>query len=130
MDVQIPVVAAVITRGDLILGARKARGPLAGYWEFPGGKVERDETPESALAREIREELACEVEVGRRLGEVTHAYEWATIKLSTYRCELRSGMPTAVEHSEVRWFPRSAIVELLWAPADRPTLGLLFPGRQ
>lgn len=124
------MVGAVITRDDLILGARKARGPLAGYWEFPGGKVELGETPESALVREIREELACVVEVGLRLGQVTHAYEWATIKLSTYRCELREGTPTALEHSEVRWFPRSAIVELLWAPADRPTLALLFPERQ
>lgn len=69
------VVAAVIERDGLVLAARRPdKGHLAGLWEFPGGKVETGETPEQALAREIREELGCTVSVGAAITTTDYAH--------------------------------------------------------
>ncbi|QAY72990.1 (deoxy)nucleoside triphosphate pyrophosphohydrolase [Agromyces protaetiae] len=116
---QIEVVAAVIVRDGLVLGARRsARQSLSGLWEFPGGKVEPDEVHSNALAREIREELACEVKVGELVLTDAHEYEFGEVQLSTYWCTLKHGEPYALEHAEVRWLHPRRLQQLEWAPAD------------
>ena len=98
---------------------------MAGYWEFPGGKVEADETPEEALARELREELKIDVTVGEFIVTATHEAGTAVIELSTYLCTIIEGVPVLTEHEEFRWLPVSQLSDVEWAPADIPTVELL-----
>ncbi len=101
---RIEVTAAVIHRGEEVLIAhRPAHGLLGGMWEFPGGKMEPGETDEESLAREIREELGAEVEVGAKLGSYKHAYTHFRVTLTAYHCRVASGEPRALEASEIRW---------------------------
>lgn len=123
---EIPVVGAVILRDGVVLCARRAEGgPQGGLWEFPGGKVEPDESPTEALVREIREELGCEIAVGQEVTTTVHRYEVATIVLTTYWCDLVTGEPEPVEHAEVRWLRPEALGELKWAPADLPAVAAI-----
>lgn len=127
---QIEVVGAVIVsgaRGELVLCAQRGpEGDQGGLWEFPGGKIESGETPQSALAREIREELGCEIAVGSRVTATTHAYASITITLTTYYCTLVSGRPVPREHAALRWEPRDRLERLDWAPADIPAMRLVM----
>lgn len=100
---EVEVVAAVIERGGRILIARRLAGShLAGLWEFPGGKREPGENPETALAREIREELDAAVVVGDLLDTVAWNYPDKRVRLAFYRCRLE-GQPRPVEGQEIAW---------------------------
>jgi 8-oxo-dGTP diphosphatase len=92
---------------------------LAGEWEFPGGKVEAGEEGREALAREIGEELACEVEVGEELAAVEHRYPEVAIRLRPFVCTVAGGEPQALEHEEIAWFAAGEIASLALAAADR-----------
>lgn len=120
---EISVVGAVIVQGGRVLCARRGPGGrLAEYWEFPGGKIEAGETPQEALSREIHEELECVVTVGGPVTTTTYQYEFATITLSTFFCDLVSGVPVATEHAELRWVSIADLEQLEWAPADIPAV--------
>lgn len=88
------VTAGVVRRGDTVLIARRASGPLAGQWEFPGGKLEPGESPETCLARELREELGLEVQVEEVLAVVYHEYPERPVLLLAYLCRLPDSPPT------------------------------------
>lgn len=125
----IPVVAAVILRGGRVLVTRRKRGGhLAGLWEFPGGKIERGETPPQALRREIREELGCAVAVGRRLRRVLYSDPVKRVRLDFHRCTLRSGRPRGLEGQEVRWVPLTGLGRLRFPPADTRIVAMLSDG--
>lgn len=104
---------------------------LGGFWEFPGGKIDLDETPEMALTRELMEELAVEVEVGLPLGAVIWNYGELTIRLQPFHCRITGGELRAVEHEKLCWCAPENFHQLDWAPADVPILGeiarLLLP---
>lgn len=122
----IEVVGAVIVKDDKILAARRPFDKsLGGLWEFPGGKLEVGEKPQEALKREIIEELKCEVEVGKFIINEVYKYDFATISLSTYFCEISKGEPKAKEHIELRWLLPEQLDTVKWAPADYPTLDIL-----
>ncbi|AGT30753.1 DNA mismatch repair protein MutT [Geobacillus genomosp. 3] len=128
----IHVVGAAIfnEQRDVLCALRAPNMSLPNVWEFPGGKVEKGESPEAALVREIREELGCTVSVGKLLADVFHEYEHAVIHLRTYEAHLTDGVPRAREHAELRWVPLSQLRDLAWAPADLPTVeALLEKGR-
>lgn len=125
MTRQIDVVGAVVIDNGLVLCAQRGSGALAGLWEFPGGKVEPDETPQTALAREIDEELGCAIDVGERVTTTAHAYDFGIVTLTTYDCRLRAGTPRPTEHARIQWLVPADLHTLEWAPADIPAVELI-----
>jgi len=121
----IVVVAAVIEHNHQFFVTRRQPGvPLAGMWEFPGGKIDDSESHASALAREIREELGVDVEVGELVYDTTHAYPDRTVALYFYRCNL-VGNPRPLLGQEMRWVPRGELRSLGFPPADTELIALL-----
>jgi 8-oxo-dGTP diphosphatase len=115
------VVAGLVRDGEnrILLSKRRADQAMGGLWEFPGGKIEDGESPEEALARELREELGCGATVGRIEDVVFHRYDEFDLLMLVYRCTL-DGEPRPVEVAELAWvMPRELLgYELL--PADFP----------
>ncbi len=119
------VVAAVIEDSHRFLVTRRPAGVhLAGMWEFPGGKIDPDETHEAALRRELLEELGVEADVGERVYRTLHAYPDRTIALYFYRCTLK-GAPRPLLGQEMRWVPRAELWSLGFPPADTELIELL-----
>jgi 8-oxo-dGTP diphosphatase len=118
----VQVVAAVFIDGDRVLTCRRLPTRAAGgKWEFPGGKVEPNESAVDALVREIEEELGIGIVVGALLNRTVTAADGAVIDLSCYRVESRRALPTrSRDHDRVEWVSLSAIAELDWAQPDRP----------
>ena len=126
---EIRVVAAVIWRNGRVLAAQRAAGATrAGYWEFPGGTVELEESDEECLAREIREELSLEVTVGEELLSVTHQYPDLGVRLHAYRCECPEGEPVLRAHQALRWLLPAELDQVTWSEADRPVVAQLQTG--
>ena len=98
----IPVVCAIIERPDgrVLIAQRPAHKHLGLKWEFPGGKVEPDETPEAALCREIKEELGCDITLVGALRRFTHDYGTVTIEMIPFLCRpaTASAAPQPHEH--------------------------------
>ena len=114
------VVAALIARnGKILITQRGAEDPLAGQWEFPGGKIEAGETPQQCLAREIEEELGIVVSVGAHIGTHIHHYDHISIELSGYRANILSGTPTLTEHADLRWVDWAELKRFDLCAADR-----------
>lgn len=101
------------------------RGPdmtLPNYWEFPGGKIEKGESKEEALIREINEELGCNIEVFEAVEDTTYEYDQVIVRLETFMAKIISGTPILSEHAELKWVTREALSKLNWAPADIPAI--------
>lgn len=132
----LPVVAGIIQSGQRILCARKAPGKaLAGYWEFPGGKIDPGESAETALARELHEELHIIADVGPYFAENRHDNGVRTILLKAYWVPAFKGQPALTDHDAIEWLRAEELSTLLWAPADRPLVDKLqsltsLPGLQ
>jgi len=120
----IPVACALIQDdvGRLLIARRPEGKALAGFWEFPGGKIEIGESPADALERELNEELLIETEVFEILDPVEHHYRDFSIRLIPCRARILSGVPVPVEHSEIAWVSIDEIAVDLLAPADVPIL--------
>lgn len=115
------VTAAILQRDGAILLARRASGQkLAGYWEFPGGKVEAGETLQSCLEREISEELNWVVQAGGVLATSEYVYEHGAIRLVALAAEIVSGAATLTVHDRLEWVPIGRLLEYRLAPADIP----------
>ena len=114
---------AVLIRGQMILAAqRSSTMSLAGMWEFPGGKIEPNESPNEALLRELKEELLCTAEIGEHIQTTEYEYEFGIVVLTTYYCSLKGDEPRLTEHSEIRWIHVTKLDQLNWAPADIPAV--------
>jgi 8-oxo-dGTP diphosphatase len=122
----ISVVCAVIvdSRGRLLLAQRPPHKHLGLKWEFPGGKVERDESPERALIREIKEELGCDIEVAQALPLFTHDYGSVVIRMIPFICALanNTSAPHPHEHTSLRWISVEELPTVDLAPADWPVI--------
>ncbi|MES5929762.1 (deoxy)nucleoside triphosphate pyrophosphohydrolase [Bacillus cereus group sp. MG9] len=127
MKKKISVVGAVILNNDnhVLCALRSPNMSLLNYWEFPGGKINKGEHPRDALVREIKEELDCFITVEEELEAVEHEYENIIVHLVTYKARIKSGIPKALEHSELRWISIDHLKELKWAPVDIPTVEVL-----
>ncbi|WP_221324331.1 (deoxy)nucleoside triphosphate pyrophosphohydrolase [Actinoplanes sp. L3-i22] len=120
------IVAAAIIEGGRVLACQRSAPPeAAGKWEFPGGKVERGETDQQALARECVEELGISVEVGDRVGpDVPLAHGRAVLRVYA-AAVLDGGVPEALEHMALRWLAVDQLDSVPWLPADVPIVAEL-----
>jgi 8-oxo-dGTP diphosphatase len=117
----VDVVCAIIANEGLVLACQRPSGKhLAGLWEFPGGKVEPDESKESALLREIHEELHIHLTILAALTPVEWRDHHTHIILHPYHCQLSTGLPHPAEHAQIRWCSPSELAALDWAEADIP----------
>lgn len=121
----VQVTAAVLERDGLILIAQRNRGALAGYWEFPGGKLEPAETPEAALQRELQEELGIEAQIGSHVLSTVHHYPHLSVELLVYRATITGGEPEARDHADLKWVTLSQLRNYPLAPADWPVVAAL-----
>ncbi len=121
------VVAALIADparpGRFLIQQRLPTGSRALLWEFPGGKVEAGESDEAALARECREELEVELEVGPFLLSTAHRYPDLTVELVLYRGTIRSGEPKPLNANALRWATKAEMIGMPFCEADIPFLG-------
>ncbi len=90
-------------QGKILIDRRPQKGLLGGLWEFPGGKLEAGETLEDCVAREVKEELAIDIEVGEKIMTLDHAYTHFKVTLNVFRCKHLAGEPQTIECDEVRW---------------------------
>ena len=114
----IEVVAAIIVKDDKIYATQRGYGPYKDKWEFPGGKIERGETREHALEREIKEELDTEIEVGDYLCTVEYDYQEFYLTMHCFLCDVISGKLTLLEHEDAKWLERDGLWSVDWLPAD------------
>ena len=115
------VAAAVVYRDGNILITRRAPGEkLAGMWEFPGGKLEPEETPQSCIVRELREELGVESDAGEILTTSVFTYPGGTIELIAVTVSLRSAVLTLNVHDKAEWVAPGDLLGYELAPADIP----------
>ena len=115
------VTAAILIKDRKILIAkRKADDRLASKWEFPGGKVERNETPQACLKREMQEEFGIVVTVDEYIGESIYHYDHGAIQLLAYRARWESGQIALNDHADYQWVSSKQLSEYDFAPADIP----------
>lgn len=126
----VKVSAAVFRSGDSVLGFRRSpERTAAGYWEFPGGKIEKDETPAQALEREISEELGVKIRAKKQLLKSSTKFGLAVIEICFFEAILATGTLrglTSSDHDQIRWIDLSEIQKFRWAPPDWPMVESLI----
>ena len=126
----IRVVAALIVQDGRIFTTQRGYGAMKDGWEFPGGKIEENETPQEALVREIREELDTEIAVGDLFDTVEYDYPDFHLSMKCYICTVVSGNLVLKEHEAARWLNRENLDSVDWLPADLDLIRKLkeYPG--
>jgi A/G-specific adenine glycosylase len=115
------VVGAAVTmnrKGDVLIAQRKQDAMLGGLWEFPGGKQEPGETIEECIARELKEELGINTEVGAFFMTVKHAYSHFTMTMHVYRARIISGRPRPIHCADYAWVKIAELGKYAWSKAD------------
>ena len=120
-------IALVDPDGRVLLTRRPEGKPMAGLWEFPGGKLGPGETPEEALIRELREELGVDTEESclAPFTFASHGYERFHLLMPLYLCRVWSGRPEPKEGQELAWVRPSQMTDYPMPPADRPLVAML-----
>ena len=115
---RIEVVAGIIKDSNKIFATQRGYGEFKDGWEFPGGKMEPGETPQEALARELKEELAIDVSVGDFLCTVDYDYPTFHLTMHCFYCSVVGGELTLLEHEAAKWLKMSELHSVNWLPAD------------
>ena len=111
--------------GDILIDRRRADGEMGGLWEFPGGKIEQNETVEDCIKREIKEELGIEVVVEECLSIINHQYSEFSLTLFVHHCFHLRGTPQTIECEEVRWVNLSELSKYNFPEANYEIIALL-----
>lgn len=114
----IEVVAAIIKEDDRIFITRRGYGDFANMWEFPGGKIEKCETKEGALIREIKEELELDINISSFLTTVEYDYPNFHLTMHCFICEIIGGELNLNAHNDAKWITFDELDEQKWVPAD------------
>ena len=114
----IKVVAAIIVQNHKVFATQRGYGDFKDGWEFPGGKMEPGETPQQALARELKEELAIDVNVGNFLCTVDYDYPTFHLTMHCFYCSVIGGELTLLEHEAAKWLKTTELHSVNWLPAD------------
>lgn len=125
---QIKVAAAVIVKEGRIFATQRGYGEFKGKWEFPGGKIEREETPQEALEREIREELDIQIEVGKQISKVEYDYPNFHLSMECFVCSIRFGTIVLMEHEAAKWLAKEELRSVDWLPADVEVVEQILQG--
>ncbi|HIZ76933.1 MAG TPA: 8-oxo-dGTP diphosphatase MutT [Firmicutes bacterium] len=115
----IKVAAAIIIHDNQIFATQRGYGEFKDGWEFPGGKIEEGETPQEALAREIKEELDTEIEVKDFLETVEYDYPEFHLSMDCFFCTIKSGELVLKEHEAAKWLTAETLDSVDWLPADQ-----------
>lgn len=113
-------------KGKILISQRPLKGLLGGLWEFPGGKQEKGESIKETVRREIKEELGIQVDVGRELAEVDHAYSHFKITLHAHDCRYRSGQVQALGVMNWRWVKPQELKKFAFPAANQPIIEKLI----
>lgn len=102
-----------------VLATQRGYGEFKGGWEFPGGKIEKGETPETALKREIKEELAAQIQVKNLLHTIEYDYPTFHLSMQCFECELLGQKEISLlEHNAAKWLDKTNLYTVNWLPAD------------
>jgi len=119
MKALIVTAGLMVTEGKVLLAQRRENAHQGLLWEFPGGKVKEGEEPRQALRRELKEELAIEVEVGALFDAVYYRYPEFPVLLLVYRCRIQKGVPQPLACRALQWVAPRELEEIPMPPADR-----------
>ncbi len=122
---QIGVAVIRNDQGQILIDRRPAKDLMGGLWEFPGGKIEPNETAEACIKREILEELAIEVQVGKHLITINHAYTHFHVTLIVHHCRYLGGEPQPIECDEIRWVTLKEIDQFPFPKANTKIIAAL-----
>jgi len=123
----IKVICGIIFDKEKVFICRRKKGKsLAGFWEFPGGKIEEKETFEQALKRELHEELEMDVVIKEFIGQSNYNYDKIKIELFGYECQLINYKGKLNDHDSYEWIDISKLNEYNFAPADLPLITLIL----
>lgn len=114
----IEVSAAIIKKGNKIFCTQRGYGEFKDMWEFPGGKLEPEETPEDAIVREIKEELATDIKIEKFITTVRYTYPNFNLIMHCFLCSLITENIELLEHESAVWLDIEKLDELDWLPAD------------
>ena len=112
------VVAAIIKKDNKILATKRGYGEFIDMWEFPGGKIEPNETEKQALIREIKEELDCTIKPTKFALNLEYQYPTFYLKMSCFEAIITEGTPKLLEHNDARWLSKDELDDVNWIPAD------------
>jgi A/G-specific adenine glycosylase len=118
-------VGVVYRRGRILIDQRKPEGLLGGLWEFPGGKKRHGESLEAALRREVREELAVTIRVGRPLAVVDHAYSHFRVRIHAFECTYVSGTPRCLACADFKWVRPGDLGRYAFPAANKKIIEIL-----
>ena len=125
----IDVVGAIIEndKNEILCALRSTKMSLSNMWEFPGGKIEENETIQDTIEREIQEELDCIIKADDNIFDVcVYEYDKFIVNLTTIHCTIVKGSPKALEHAKLIWLNKENLLSLNWAPADIPAVNKLM----
>ena len=114
----IKVVAAIIINKDKVFATQRGYGEFKDGWEFPGGKIEKGETPEQALEREIQEELETKIQVNEKIDTVEYDYPNFHLSMDCFICNIIEGDLVLKEHEAAKWLSKDELYSVNWLPAD------------